>query len=136
MINLSLQCIADAIQGDLHGKSTTIAQVSTDTRTLEKDALFVALRGPNFDGHAFGEKAQSLGAKALLVDHLLDINIPQIVVADTRIALGQLGALVRTKCNPQIVAITGSCGKTTVKEMLASILTTSGPYTRNTREFQ
>lgn len=127
MINLSLQTICDAVQGRLQGSSVTITEVSTDTRTLAQSALFVALRGPNFDGHNFCEIAQRLGAKAMLVEHVLDLDIPQIIVADTRIALGQLGALVRAKCNPKVVAITGSCGKTTVKEMLASILERVAP---------
>lgn len=99
-----------------------ITGVSTDTRSIVPGNLFIALRGPNHDGHDHVAKALKQGAAAAIVDHPLDIDIPQIIVTDTRIALGQLANHWRSECATPIVAITGSNGKTTVKEMVASIL--------------
>ena len=86
----------------------------------------MALKGPNFDAHLFGPQVVEAEASALIVEKPLDVSIPQIIVENTRRALGQLGALVRQQCSTQIVAITGSCGKTTVKEMLTAILSSHG----------
>ena len=102
---------------------TAFAAVSTDTRKIKTGDLFVALRGPNFDGHQFVAQARASGAVAAVVDHPLDDALPQVVVADTRLALGRLGAYWRRRFTPTVVGVTGSNGKTTVKEMLASILT-------------
>ena len=105
---------------------TLIAGVSSDTRSIEQDNIFIALRGPNHDGHEHVGKAMNKGAVAAIVDHQIDIDIPQIIVTDTRIALGQLANRWRRECGTPIVAITGSNGKTTVKEMVASILAKVG----------
>ncbi|TAA45139.1 UDP-N-acetylmuramoyl-tripeptide--D-alanyl-D-alanine ligase [Corallincola spongiicola] len=126
MISLKLSQIANALNGRLVGDELTIDNVSTDTRAIGKGDLFVALKGLRFDAHEFAGQAVSDGAVALVVDHELDLPVPQIVVTDTRIALGDLGALVRRSVNPQVVAITGSTGKTTVKEMTAAILAEQG----------
>ncbi|MCW8982770.1 MAG: UDP-N-acetylmuramoyl-tripeptide--D-alanyl-D-alanine ligase, partial [Gammaproteobacteria bacterium] len=99
-----------------------VAGVSSDSRNIESGNLFIALRGPNHDGHQHVQMALEKGAVAALVDHQLDIDIPQIIVTDSRIALGQLANHWRRQCGTPIVAITGSNGKTTVKEMVASIL--------------
>ncbi|MDH3354683.1 MAG: UDP-N-acetylmuramoyl-tripeptide--D-alanyl-D-alanine ligase [Chromatiales bacterium] len=117
--------IADWVGAELNG-AINIAGVSSDTRTIERGNLFIALRGPNHDGHQHLQMALEKGAVAALVDHQQDIDIPQIVVADTRIALGHLAARWRQQCDTPIVAITGSNGKTTVKEMVASILSQVG----------
>lgn len=122
MIELSLSTIATHLDAQLHGDDIHVSRVSTDSRTLQPGDLFVALRGPHFDAHLFGPQAVDAGARAFIVEKILDVHIPQILVKDTRKALGQLGALVRQHCPAQIVAITGSCGKTTVKEMLTAIL--------------
>lgn len=106
-----------AISGD-----AAFSRVSTDTRTLAAGDLFVALSGPNFDGNRFVEQAQAQGAVAAIVSELQPLDLPQLQVADTRQALGQLGALNRQQFQGPVTAITGSCGKTTVKEMLTSIL--------------
>jgi UDP-N-acetylmuramoyl-tripeptide--D-alanyl-D-alanine ligase len=87
--------------------------------------LFIALSGPNFDGHDYLAEVAGKGAVAALVARPVPgVNLPQLLVADTRLALGQLGALNRKAFGGPLVAITGSSGKTTVKEMLASILRT------------
>src|SRR5262252_7403780 len=98
--------------------------VSTDTRTLRSGDLFVALRGERYDGHAFLEAAQAAGAAAAMVDRLHQgtFPLPVAIVEDTKAGLGRLAAGWRGRFAPVMIAITGSNGKTTVKEMLASIL--------------
>jgi UDP-N-acetylmuramoyl-tripeptide--D-alanyl-D-alanine ligase len=98
------------------------ASVSTDTRSLERGALYVALRGPRFDGHSFAQAAGAGGAAALLVDHELPVALPQLIVAETRAALGWLAAHWRARFALPLIAVTGSNGKTTTTQMIASIL--------------
>lgn len=116
------------LQNQFGGKCTQdceFVHVSTDTRTIQKGDLFVALVGPNFDGHKFVEQAMAKGAVAAVVTRKLPLNLPQWVVEDTRIALGQIGLANRLRFQGDVYAITGSSGKTTVKEMLNSILSQS-----------
>ena len=126
MIPLSLQDIAKVLGGQLLGEERTIAAVSSDSRQIQADCLFVALKGERFDGHSFCAQAVADGAAALLVSEPLPVAVPQVVVPDTRYGLGQLGAMVRNRVAPKVIAITGSCGKTTVKEMCAAILSQRG----------
>ncbi len=126
MINVTLSQIAHITRGELVGEDLTIAVVSTDTRAIESGSLFVALVGERFDAHDFCQQAVEVGAGALLVQKRLNLNVPQIVVADSKVALGELAAWVHHSCQTPTVAITGSCGKTTVKEMVASILQLKG----------
>ena len=98
--------------------------VSTDSRAVKAGNLFVALIGEHFDGHAFVARAAASGAAAALVSRTVaDAAIPQILVADTRLALGHLAQQWRRRFQIPVLALTGSNGKTTVKEMLRSILT-------------
>jgi UDP-N-acetylmuramoyl-tripeptide--D-alanyl-D-alanine ligase len=104
-----------------------LAGISTDTRSIRPGDLFVALRGERFDGHAFLETARAAGAAATLVDraHLAAagaVPLPAIVVDDTRRSLGELARQWRRRFTPALIAVTGSNGKTTTKEMLAAIL--------------
>ncbi|RLV58950.1 UDP-N-acetylmuramoyl-tripeptide--D-alanyl-D-alanine ligase [Parashewanella curva] len=122
MITLTLKEIAEALNARLVGDDVSVSAVSTDTRKIQSECLFIALRGERFDAHDFIDSAISNGAKAVLVSQPLDITLPQLIVEDTRIALGRLGAYVRAKLKVITVAITGSNGKTSVKEMLATIL--------------
>ncbi|MDT8868337.1 UDP-N-acetylmuramoyl-tripeptide--D-alanyl-D-alanine ligase [Vibrio fluvialis] len=126
MIGTSLAQLTAVLDAQLVGEDTEIAAVSTDTRSIPQDALFVALVGERFDAHEFAAQAVAAGAKALLVERVLDINVPQLVVSNSKIALGLLGSWVHQQCHTPTVAITGSCGKTTVKEMVASILAAKG----------
>ena len=126
MINMTLSHIAQVLGGEMVGDDCEITLVSTDTRNLQAGALFVALIGERFDAHDFAQQALESGATALLVSRPLEIAIPQLVVSDTKQALGLLGAYVHQKCATPTVAITGSCGKTTVKEMVASIMAQQG----------
>ncbi len=135
MIPLNLADIVNAVDGELVGKKGVatnnieqilVEQISTDSRALQQGEMFLALKGPNFDGHKFISYAQKLGCCAVIVDHQVDVNISQVIVKDTRIALGQIAAYVKQKVAPKTVGITGSSGKTTVKEMVSSILARLG----------
>jgi UDP-N-acetylmuramoyl-tripeptide--D-alanyl-D-alanine ligase len=106
----------------------TFNAVNTDTRSLLPGQLFVALRGEKFDGHRFLQKAQEQGASAAVVDCIdAAVDLPQLLVSDTLIALGQLATGHRATSNAALIAITGSSGKTTVREMTGAILQQMGP---------
>ncbi len=118
--------LKDVLGGELIGSDITFDGVSTDTRSLQSGNLFLALKGPNFDGHRFIEGAMEKGAVAAVVSEPQELDIPQWVVTDTRIALGQIARLNRQRFDAPVFAVTGSAGKTTVKEMLATILAQKG----------
>lgn len=126
MIRVSLQQLASVLSAQLIGDSIDIAEVSTDTRKLSAGCLFVALKGEKFDAHDYALDAVKNGASALLVSKRLPVEVPQLLVQDTRLALGTLGAWVRTQSKARVVALTGSSGKTSVKEMTAAILRQCG----------
>lgn len=111
------------LNAELHGDDAAIARVVTDSRKLKPGDLFVALRGEHFDGHDFLHVAERQGAMGLVVEQLDPaLKLPQLVVSDTLLALGQIAALNRAAFHGPLVAITGSSGKTTVKTMVANIL--------------
>lgn len=122
MIPLSLSSLCQPLNARLVGDDTNISQVSSDSRVITDSTLFVALKGENFDGHQFAVNTIEAGAAALLVDHELPIDIPQLIVEDTQKAMGALGGYLRSLIQPKSVALTGSNGKTSVKEMVATIL--------------
>lgn len=126
MISVTLSQLSGILHGELHGADATIEAVTTDTRKLTSGCLFVALKGERFDAHDFADKAKEGGAGALLVSRKLDIDLPQLVVKDTRLAFGELAAWVRLQVPARVVALTGSSGKTSVKEMTAAILSECG----------
>ena len=111
-----------ATHGQLIGADVVFDAVSTDSRDIHTGDLFVALRGERFDGHAYVADCASRGAVAALVSTEVEGGTPKVQVADTRLALGELAAHWRSKFDIPLAAVTGSNGKTTVKEMLASIL--------------
>ncbi|ATZ10608.1 UDP-N-acetylmuramoyl-tripeptide--D-alanyl-D-alanine ligase [Erwinia amylovora] len=135
MISVTLQQVAQLTGGTLHGDDRAIADVTTDTRKAAEGSLFIALKGERFDAHDFVADAITAGCSALLVSKRLPVELPQVVVADTRIALGQLAAWVRQQSNARIVALTGSSGKTSVKEMTAAILRECGETLYTTGNF-
>ena len=126
MINVTLSQLAEILHGELQGADLTLDAVTTDTRKLTPGCLFVALKGERFDAHDFADKAKAGGAGALLVNRPLDIDLPQLIVKDTRLAFGELAAWVRAQVPARVVALTGSSGKTSVKEMTAAILSQCG----------
>jgi UDP-N-acetylmuramoyl-tripeptide--D-alanyl-D-alanine ligase len=124
MMGWQLSEIRRAVGGVLCGPDRAIAGVSTDTRSIAPGQLFVALRGEHFDGHDFLEQAIAAGAGALLVAAAepLSAGVSVLVVADTRLALGRMAAAWRSRFDIPVIAVTGSNGKTTTKEMIAAIL--------------
>ena len=125
-MKLRLNDIATWVGGRLVGTGGFVDGVSTDTRTITPGALFVALKGERYDAHEFVRTAHDRGATAALVDHEVAAEMPQIVVADTLIALGELARAVRAQRDAHVIGITGSNGKTTVKTLTASILARHG----------
>jgi len=123
---LHLQELARLLDGEQTGVDAVFAEVGIDSRRLPAGALFVALTGPNFDGHDFIAAARERGAAAALVSRFVADRLPQVRVTDTRRALGRLGAHWRLRFTEPLIALTGSNGKTTVKEMIAAILRQRG----------
>ncbi|MGP0171983.1 UDP-N-acetylmuramoyl-tripeptide--D-alanyl-D-alanine ligase [Pseudomonas sp. NCHU5208] len=118
-----LSDVAADLSARLIGADVAFSAVGTDSRTIAAGQLFVALTGPRFDGHDYLADVAAKGAVAALVEREVEgLTLPQLLVADTRLALGQLGALNRQAFTGPLVAVTGSSGKTSVKEMLAAIL--------------
>jgi UDP-N-acetylmuramoyl-tripeptide--D-alanyl-D-alanine ligase len=126
MMAMQLSEAAEVLHGRLAGENVTFRGVSTDTRKLIPGSLYIALQGPNFDGHAFVENARQQGAAAAAVSKPCDSLLPQVKVVDTRLGLGQLGAFWRQQFSLPVVAITGSNGKTTVRAMTEAILSACG----------
>jgi len=126
VIALTLAEMAPLLGGELLGPDARISSVGIDSRQLGPGGLFVALRGAHHDGHDFIVQARQQGAAAALVSRPLAVDLPQLRVADTRLALGRLGAVWRQRFTRPLIALTGSNGKTTVKEMIAAILRCRG----------
>jgi len=117
------QKLPNALKPQLKGGDAMFTRVSTDTRTLDAGDLFIALRGERFDAHDFLAQAEARQPCAMVVEKFNPaIQLPQLVVADSTLALGQVAALNRSLFTGPLVAITGSSGKTTVKTLVASIL--------------
>ena len=118
---------------------TVICGISKDTRCVNDGDLFIAIRGERFDGHDFVLRAAELGASAVLVEHPIEgCPIPQLVVKDSVLALGEIACGYRARFSPRLVGVTGSVGKTTTKEMIAYVLgarfftlKTDGNYNNN-----
>lgn len=122
MILMTLAEIAEITQGELLGENSLVSGVGIDTRSLNAGDLYIAIQGDQFNGHDFVGLAVEMGACAIICTRKMAVNIPQIIVANTRLALAELAGAVRNKLKVKVCAITGSNGKTTVKEMIAAIL--------------
>lgn len=134
-MNATLSSAAVAMQGILQGGDQAFSGVSTDTRTVGSGELFFALSGPNFDGGEFVAEAAAKGAAGAVVKVPVDSNIAQIAVDDTRAALGRLGSDWRQQHDVTVVGVTGSNGKTTLKEMIAACLAHSASTFATTGNF-
>ncbi len=121
-MKLTLEEIAAAAGGSLAGDSVEITGISTDSRKIEKGCLFVALSGERFDGHSFINEVVQKGAAAVVISRDIQCPCPYVRVEDTRLALGDIARYYRRKHDIPFVAITGSVGKTTTKDMIASVL--------------
>ncbi len=121
---LSLSAAAKALNAEMSGADVTFTSVTSDSRTATAGSLFVALRGERFDGHDFVTQVKQQGAVAALVERTDEAwgDFPLLRVADTCLALGALAAFWRSRFSIPVVGLTGSSGKTTVKEMIAAIL--------------
>ncbi|MDQ3185385.1 MAG: UDP-N-acetylmuramoyl-tripeptide--D-alanyl-D-alanine ligase [Pseudomonadota bacterium] len=124
---MTVHKVARALEAEWRGEDVLFTGVSTDSRTARRGDLYVALTGEKFDGHNFVAEVKEKGAAAAMVCRDLwtkgqEAVIPLILVKDTRLGLGQLAAYWRSHFNIPVIAVTGSNGKTTVKEMIASIL--------------
>ncbi len=126
MLNLRLGEVALWTRGRLFGADAVIDTVVTDSRRVEPGALFVALKGEHADGHDFVVAAAASGAAGALVARRVETVLPQVLVDDVLLALGDLASTVRAQRRARVVGITGSSGKTTIKGLLAAILARRG----------
>lgn len=123
MISLPLPALAGVLGAEPAAlPAIEFSGVTIDSRQSCEGKLFVAIKGPNFDGHKFVDAAYRNGAVAALVEQRQPGEIAQVEVADSKLAMAQLARYWRRQCKPCVVALTGSNGKTTVKEMLYQIL--------------
>ena len=125
MMESTLIQAANSMHGKLQGADAQFRGVSTDSRTLTAGELFIALQGPNFDGSRFVGDAARADAAGAVVSRQVDAALPMITVSDTHIALGELAAEWRRSMSAAVIGITGSNGKTTLKEMIAACLSLS-----------
>ena len=121
-MKLTLEEIAKAVEGRLIGDNAVVTAVSTDTRTISNGALFIPLKGASFDGHKFIDVAVENGAVAVISQEEVNTTVPVIMVEDTHKALGDLARYYRSIHKIPVVGITGSTGKTTTKDIVASVL--------------
>jgi UDP-N-acetylmuramoyl-tripeptide--D-alanyl-D-alanine ligase len=126
MKRLPLSLLAHWAGGELRGEDILVDTLANDTRSLMPGSLYVAIRGERFDGHDFAYDAAMRNAGALLVDHVVEVDLPQVVVADTQAALGRIAANLQLDRSSKVVAITGSNGKTSVKALTQAILQRAG----------
>jgi UDP-N-acetylmuramoyl-tripeptide--D-alanyl-D-alanine ligase len=124
---LRLSDLIKPLGATLHGPDARFDSVAIDSREVRPGGLFVALAGSRVNGHDFLAAARESGAVAAMVEHLVDDPLPQLLVHDTQRGIGQLAAIARQAYKGPMVAITGSSGKTSVKEILAAILREAGP---------
>lgn len=122
MTSMSIFQAAEKIHASVIGDDVEFSSVSTDTRSIHDGDLFIALQGEHFDGHDYVGQACEKGAVAVMVSRAISEGIAQIVVDDTRIGMGRLASAWREQVNPRVIALTGSNGKTTLKEMLSAIV--------------
>lgn len=123
--------LKQATQGQWHhadGAEICASRIVTDTRQIQAGDVFLAIKGERFDAHDFIQNAYQQGVSAAIVERVVDCDIPQLLVADTKLALGDLGRF-RREAHPDltVIALTGSSGKTTTKEMIGAILSQIAP---------
>ena len=128
MLSTDIQTVAKVVRGKINGSEVIkFTGVCTDTRSEVNGKLFIALEGPNFDAHDFTKQAENLGARAIIAHKKIDANIPIIQVSNTQKAYQDIATWHRQSHSPVVIAITGSNGKTSTKNMLSSILSLAAP---------
>jgi len=138
MIRMDMRAVAEITGGHLmqNGASVEFQGISTDSRTVQPGDLFIPLRGDNYDGHDYLTQAIQRGAASCLSEEMIGgLLVPVVKVSDTLKALGDLAAAVRRQFAGPVIGITGTSGKTTCKEMLASILEINGPGLKSAGNF-
>lgn len=123
---MQLSQVSEAVKGQLIGQDAFVQGVSTNTRDACDERLFIALKGENFDAHDFLPQAEHAGATAAMLDRVVETTLPTILVDDTHQALKDMAAWWRAQFVIPLVGVTGSVGKTTVKEMLGAIFAELG----------
>ena len=126
MSAIALQALAEETGGQLVGESVVLQNLAIDSRDVKAGDLFAALSGQRVDGHDFAPQALAAGASALLTERKLEGLAPQLVVTDVQQASGRFGSLKRQAFEGKVIAITGSAGKTTTKNLVAAALATAG----------
>jgi UDP-N-acetylmuramoyl-tripeptide--D-alanyl-D-alanine ligase len=126
MMTMQLSKAAEVLAGRCVSNDVLFHGVSTDTRQLQQGSLYIALQGPNHDGHDYLDAARGRGAAAAAVSRITNTSLPLLEVDDTRLALGRLAAYWRAQFTLPVVAVTGSNGKTTVRSMTHAILSRAG----------
>jgi len=132
---MKLSKASKVMTASLQGEDAEFQSVSIDTRTLSPGDLYIAIRGPNFDGHDFVGQAAEKSAVAAIVSTPSSASIPLITVSDTRQALIDLAAYHRTQWQGTVISVTGSCGKTTTKTLLAGIFSQQDQTLSNASSF-
>lgn len=122
MSSLTSTQICNYLDADYHGPEIVFHSISTDTRNIQPGALFVAIPGEVYDGHDYIAEAVAKGAVGVLASRSISTTVPVIAVEDTLWAYGQIAAMYRSNFKIPMVGVTGSCGKTSVKSMIANIL--------------
>ena len=130
---MMLSDVAKILKADMRGHDVAVLSVGTDSRSIQKGQLFIGIKGEHFDGNTYAAEAIKQGAAAVIISDTATQVSPAVVVTDTRLALGQLAHHWRMQFNVPLVAVTGSNGKTTVKEMINAILTAANSKVLATR---
>ncbi len=125
--SMTLTNLAKQLNGHLLGADATFSSLSTDTRSITSGDAYLALAGERFDGNDFVGKAEANGAIAAIVSRQIESDLPLLQVANTHVALAEIARENRSRSSAKVIALTGSQGKTTVKEMLAAILQLTAP---------
>lgn len=125
IVDMPLSELQKRCGGTLIGDDVSFSSVSTDSRNILTGDLYLALKGEQFDGHQFAEQVEAQAA-AFVLERDCDVSKPRLIVKDSRYALGEIGAHCRDHFDRPVIAITGSSGKTTTRNMLTAILNTQG----------
>jgi UDP-N-acetylmuramoyl-tripeptide--D-alanyl-D-alanine ligase len=133
-MNMTLQHIAEAMGASIdRDHDLDVGRVCIDSRAVRRGDIFFCIVGQKLDGHEFASQAVENGACAVVAGAPLDLDVPVLLVRDTTLALGRLARAWREKTSARVIGVTGSAGKTTVKEMLAQVLSSAGTTTKNFR---
>ncbi len=133
-MNMTLQHIADALGASIdRNQDLHVDRVCIDSRAVRSGDLFFCIVGQKLDGHEFARQAVENGACAVVASTPLDLPVPVLLLRDTTLALGRLGRAWRERTRARVIGVSGSAGKTTVKEMLAQVLGSAGRTAKNFR---